>query len=116
MRIALLVVLIACQKPAERAPDPAIGVWRGEKGSTFELRADHTLDIDPGIAPNCMNAPLAACRARQTWKRNGTIIDLSRGVLTGPHCDCRIERLDMPMRGDEIIYGTEHLQRVKSPN
>ena len=117
MRVALLFALLAaCQKLTPEAPDPAVGRWRGETGKVIELRADHTLDMDPGVAPECNNAPLAACRARQTWKRNGDIVDLSRGIVSGPQCTCRIERIDVHLHGDELISGTEHIQRVKSAN
>jgi hypothetical protein len=113
MRVALLLALVACQKPTEPAPDPAIGRWRGETGKTIELRADGTLDMEPGIAPECMNAPLAACRARQTWKHSGDIVALSRGVMRGNPCSCHIQVIDVEFRGDELISGTEHAQRVK---
>ena len=117
MRVALLLALIACQKPAATAaPDPAIGRWRGETGKTIELRADHTLDMEPGVAPECMNAPLAACKAQQTWTHKASIVALSHAVMSGTPCTCHLVKIDVEYKDDELIYGTEHAQRVKSAN
>jgi len=115
MRVALLLVALvaACQKPVD---DPVVGRWRGESGKTIELRGDGTLDMDPGVAPECNNAPLAACRASQTWHRSGSTVAVSRGVVRGTPCTCHLERIDLQFRGGELIYGTEHIQRVKSAN
>ena len=117
MRAALvLVALVACQNPPDHAADPAVGRWRGQAGHTIELHADGTLDMDPIVAAECMNAPLAPCKSRQRWTRSGSIVALSRGSVSGPQCTCRIERIDVQLRGDELVSGTEHAERVKSAN
>jgi hypothetical protein len=116
MRLALLVLVIAaCQKPTETTVDPAIGRWRGDTGHVIELRADGTLDMEPLIAAECDRTEhvIGPCKARQTWSRSGSIVALSRGSLSGTPCTCRLERIDVTLRGDELVYGREHAQRVK---
>lgn len=125
MRLALLVIaLAACQKPTDRTGDPAVGRWRGESGKTIELRADGTLDMEPVASPACDDdAKLrAACKARQSWHRSGSTVALSRGAIdnqpaslgfAGKPCECRLEQIDLQLRGDDLVFGTEHAQRVK---
>lgn len=125
MRLALLLVaLAACQNPADRSPDPVVGRWQGESGKTIELRPDGTLDMEPVASPECADdAKLrAACKARQTWKRSGTVVALSRGAISsqpatlgvaGKPCECRLEGIDLQLRDGDLVFGTEHAHRVK---
>ena len=125
MRLALvLVVVAACHKPVDRTGDPAVGRWRGDTGKTIELRADGTLDMEPIATPECQNDDplLAACKAREVWARHDTIVALSRGAIAsepahlgtaGTPCTCRLEVIDVQLRGDELVFGHEHAQRVK---
>jgi hypothetical protein len=83
VRAVFVLALVACSPPP---PDPAVGRWRGE--------------ADP------------ACTARQRWHRNGAIVTLERARISGSPCTCRIERIDVELRGDELVFGREHAQRV----
>jgi len=125
MRLALLLVaLAACSKPTDRTGDPAVGRWTGESGKTIELRADGTLDMEPVPSLDCEDKAdlIAACKARQTWSRSGQTVALSRGAIAsqpaslgvaGKPCECRLERIDLQLRGDDLVFGTEHAHRVK---
>jgi hypothetical protein len=123
----LLVLLVACSSSTDRTGDPAVGRWTGDAHHIVELRVDGTLDMDPVTDRDCGNAPadvpaLAACRARQRWSRTGTIVTLERGAFARPFdptgfapkraCECRLERVEVQLRGDELISGTEHAHRV----
>jgi len=127
MRLALLALLAlfgACSSQGDRTGDPATGRWRGETGKTIELRADGTLDMEPILDTRCTpdDALTARCKARQRWHRSGSIVTLERAAIARPEsvgmfadkpCDCRIERIEVELRGDELIAGKEHAQRVK---
>ncbi len=123
-RLLLALVLAACSSRVDRTGDPAVGRWTSEYHHTFELRADGTLDIDPITDTDCADSPaLAACRARQRWERTGDIVTLERGALARPFsqssfdgpraCECRLERHEVTLRGDELVVGKEHAARVK---
>lgn len=131
MRIALVLAVVAalaaCSSRSDRIDrtgDPAVGRWRGASGTTIELRADGSLDMDPTTSPSCDGdtALVRRCRARQRWTRSGSIVSLERAVVAdqpaslgfaGKPCECRSERIQVELRGDELIYGTEHAARVR---
>ena len=127
MRLALLALFAlfgACSSQGDHTGDPAVGRWRGETGKMVELRADGTLDMEPILDTRCTpdDALTARCKARQRWHRSGSIVTLERAAIARPDsiglsgdkpCDCRIERIDVQLRGDELISGHEHAQRVK---
>ena len=120
----LLLLLVACSSRVDRTGDPAVGRWTSEYHHVFELRADGTLDIEPITDADCADSSaLAACRARQRWDRTGNIVTLERAALTRPFsqssfdgkrpCECRLERHEVTLRGDELVVGKEHAQRVR---
>jgi len=113
----LLLLLVACSSRVDRTGDPAVGRWTGDNHHVFELRADGTLDIDPLADRSCTDAAaLAACRARQTWTRSGNTVTFDRAALSpaaNHACECRLEREQIQLRGDELVTGKEHATRVK---
>jgi len=124
MRRVLLLALVACSShDVDRSHDPATGRWRGENNKIIELRADGSLDIPPVPSIDCEDAQrvIESCRARQRWSRSGSTVTLERAAIArkpampmsspGP-CECRLERIEVQLRGDELIAGTEHVQRV----
>ena len=125
MRRILLLALVACGSHA-RSADPAIGRWRGENDRIIELGADFSLDIRPVPSRDCQDATavIADCRARQRWSRSGSTVTLARATISreparpmaspGP-CACHIERIEVELRGDELVAGHERLQRVTAP-
>jgi hypothetical protein len=120
----LLLLLAACPSRPDRSGDPAVGRWQGASGKTIELRADGSLDMDPIASPSCESNTelLRRCRARQHWQHSGTNVTLSRGAISdrpaslgvaGAPCECRYETINLQLRDDELVYGTEHAHRVK---
>ena len=123
--VLVLVLVVACSSRTDRTGDPAVGRWTGEANHIVDLRVDGTLDMDPILDPQCADADriIAACRARQRWSRTGTIVTLERAAIARPFdqtgfaprrpCECRLERREVELRGDELIAGTEHAHRVR---
>lgn len=120
----LLLVLVACSSRVDRTGDPAVGRWAGDAHRIFELRADGTLDMDPLTDTDCAGSPaLAACRARQRWERTGNTVTLERAAVARPFsqssfeakrpCECRLERHEVELRGDQLVAGHDHAERVK---
>ena len=126
-RCLLLLAAAACSSHGshDRNGDPAVGRWQGES-KVVELRADGTLDITPITPPDCEDATavIDACRARQRWSRSGSTVTLVRAAIArkppmpmsspGP-CECRLEHIEVELRGDELVAGTEHAHRVTTP-
>lgn len=119
----VLLLLAACPGRPDFSGDPAVGRWQGENGKTIELRADGSLDMDPVSSPRCEadDELHRRCRARQRWTHSGTTVTLSRGAIADRHssfglgdspCECRYEKIELQLRGDDLSYGTEHAKRV----
>jgi len=118
-----LLLLAACPSRPDHSGDPAVGSWQGSTGKTIELRVDGSLDMDPISSPSCEadDELHRSCRARQHWTHSGSMVTLSRGAISdyrgsfgvGDHpCECHYESITLQLRGDELIYGTEHAKRV----
>jgi hypothetical protein len=125
MRRLLLLALIACSSH-DLSSDPAVGRWRGESNKVIELRADGSLDMPPVPSLDCEDATaiIASCAAHQRWTRSGSTVTLVRAAISrkpgaplssASPCECRFENIEIQLRGDELIAGTEHARRVTAP-